>query len=107
MLKIDPETDAAVTELVSHGVEIVMSLNFGNRLYCGPAGRALPQLWEWNYDLPAPPTTPEALAAWTRYVEFMVKHFRGRVKHFEIWNEWNISCYWGANPSAEHYTARG
>ncbi len=105
VLKIDPETDAAVTELVSNGVEIVMSLNFGNRLYSGPAGRALPQLWEWNYDPPAPPTTPEALAAWTRYVEFMVQHFRGRVKHFEIWNEWNISCYWGAQPSVEHYLA--
>ena len=105
VLKIDPETDAAVTELVSHGVEIVMSLNFGNRLYSGPVGRALPQLWEWNYDMPAPPTTPEALAAWKRYVEFMVLHFRDRVTHFEIWNEWNISCYWGANPSAETYLA--
>ena len=105
VLKIDPVTDAAVTELVSHGVEIVMSLNFGNRLYSGPAGRALPQLWEWNYDLPAPPTTPEALAAWTRYVEFMVQRFRGRVKHFEIWNEWNISCYWGGVPNVEHYLA--
>ncbi len=65
----------------------------------------LPQLWAWNYDMPAPPTTPEALAAWTRYVEFMVKHFRDRVKHFEIWNEWNISCYWGDVPNLEHYLA--
>ena len=105
VLKIDPETDAAVTELASHGVNIVMSLNFGNRLYSGPASRAIPQLWEWNYDMPAPPTTPEALAAWTRYVEFMVTHFRDRVKHFEVWNEWNISCYWGAVPSVEHYLA--
>ena len=105
VLKIDPETDAAVTELTSHGVEMVMSLNFGNRLYCGPANRPLPQMWEWNYDLPAPPKTPEALAAWSRYVEFMVKHFRDRVKHFEVWNEWNISCYWGANPKLEDYLA--
>lgn len=105
VLKVDPETDAAVTELASNGVDIVMSLNFGNRLYCGPANRPLPQLWEWNYDLPAPPTTPEALAAWTRYVEFMVQHFRDRVHHFEIWNEWNISCYWGAKPSVAHYLA--
>lgn len=105
VLKIDPETDAAVTELTSHGVEMVMSLNFGNRLYCGPANRPLPQMWEWNYDLPAPPTTPEALAAWNRYVEFMVKHFRDRVRHFEVWNEWNISCYWGAHPKLEDYLA--
>jgi len=105
VLKIDPETDAAVTELVAHGVDIVMSLDFGNRLYSGPASRPIPQLWEWNYDMPAPPTTPEALAAWTRYVVFMVKHFRDRVKHFEIWNEWNISCYWGAPPRLGDYLA--
>ncbi len=105
VLKIDPATDAAVTELADQGVEIVMSLGYGNRLYSGPATRPVPQLWEWNYDMPAPPTTPEALAAWTRYVEFMVKHFRGRVRHFEIWNEWNISCYWGGAPSLEHYLA--
>ncbi len=105
VLRIDPETDAAVSELVANGVEVVMALGFGNRLYSGPASRPIPQLWEWNYDMPAPPTTPEALAAWTRYVEFMAAHFRDRVRHFEIWNEWNISCYWGAVPSVEHYLA--
>ncbi len=105
VLEIDPATDAAVTELATNGVNIVMALNFGNRLYCGPETRAVPQLWEWNYDMPAPPTTPEALAAWTRYVEFMVTHFRGRVRHFEVWNEWNIPCYWGAQPNVDHYLA--
>ncbi|MFV2070955.1 MAG: hypothetical protein ACC645_28645, partial [Pirellulales bacterium] len=105
VLQIDPETDAAVTELASHGIEIVMALNFGNRLYSGPATRAIPQLWEWNYDMPAPPITPEAISAWTRYVEFMVKHFRDRVQHFEIWNEWNITSYWGARPRIEDYLA--
>jgi hypothetical protein len=105
VLRVDPVADAAITELASHGVNIVMSLNFGNRLYSGPATRAIPQLWEWNYDMPAPPTTPEALAAWTRYVAFMAEHFRGRVKHFEIWNEWNISCYWGAEPKVSAYLA--
>ncbi|MBI5832654.1 MAG: discoidin domain-containing protein [Armatimonadetes bacterium] len=105
VLKVDPDTDAAITELAANGVEVVMALGFGNRLYSGPAERAVPQLWEWNYDLPAPPTTPEALAAWTRYVEYMVEHFRGRVKHFEVWNEWNIGCYWGGEPNLGHYLA--
>lgn len=105
VLEVDPVTDAAVTELAGHGVEVVMSLNFGNRLYSGPATRAIPQLWEWNYDMPAPPTTPEALAAWTRYVAFMAERFRDRVRHFEIWNEWNIACYWGAEPDVGHYLA--
>jgi len=105
VLEIDPVTDAAVTELATNGVQIVMALNFGNRLYSGPDSRSIPQLWEWNYDMPKPPTTPEALAAWGRYVEFMVKHFRGRVQHFEVWNEWNISCYWGDTPNLEHFLA--
>ncbi len=105
VLKIDPVTDAAVTELTTNGVQIIMSLNFGNRLYSGPDRRDFPQLWEWNYDMPKPPTTPEALEAWGRYVEFMVKHFRGRVHHFEVWNEWNISCYWGDTPNLEHFLA--
>jgi len=105
VLEIDPVTDAAVTELATNGVEIIMSLNFGNRLYSGPDNRSIPQLWEWNYDMPKPPTTPEALAAWGRYVEFMVKHFRGRVHHFEVWNEWNISCYWGDQPNLGHFLA--
>jgi hypothetical protein len=105
VLKIDPETDAAVTELAAHGIGIVMALDFGNRLYCGPAERTMPQLWEWNYDMPRPPTTPEAIAAWTRYVEFMARHFRDRVQYFEIWNEWNIACYWGETPNVEHYLA--
>ena len=103
VLRIDPVTDAAISDLASHGVEIVMALNFGNRIYSGPAERVIPQLWEWNYDMPAPPTTPEAIAAWKRYVEFMVKHFCDRVKHFEIWNEWNISCYWGAKPDVNQF----
>jgi hypothetical protein len=105
VLRIDPETDAAISELADHGINVVMALNFGNRLYSGPASRAMPQLWAWNYDMPAPPTSPEALAAWTRYVEFMVKHFRDRVRHFEVWNEWNISVCWGAAPNLERYLA--
>ena len=35
----------------------------------------------------------------------MADHFRDRVRHFEIWNEWNIDRYWGARPNLEHYRA--
>jgi len=106
VLAIDPEADAAITYLAEHGVDVVMALGFGNRLYtqADPA-RHLPQLWEWYYENPAPPVTPEALAAWGRYVRFMCRHFRDRVKVFEVWNEWNIAVYWGAAPNLEHYLA--
>jgi len=33
------------------------------------------------------PTTDEAIEGFANYCRFMVNHFRGRVKYFEIWNE--------------------
>ena len=35
----------------------------------------------------------------------MARHFRDRVKVFEIWNEWNIDVYWGAQANLDHYLA--
>jgi hypothetical protein len=46
--------------------------------------------------------TPEGVAAYVRYVRFVVKHFRGRVDQFEIWNEWNI----GGGGTPEQRSAR-
>jgi hypothetical protein len=103
-LEIDPEADSAITYLVRRGIDIDFVLAFGNRLYTMPDPvRRLPQLWEWYFENPRPPTTPEALEAWERYVRFVVRHFRGRVKVFEIWNEWNIPDYWGDQPDVGHY----
>ncbi len=105
VLAVDPEADAAITYLVERGVDIVLALGFGNRLYQGDPVRHLPQLWEWYYENPEPPTAPEALAAWGNYVRFMCRKYRDRVKVFEVWNEWNIPVYWGAEPNLEHYLA--
>lgn len=105
-LEVDYETDASITWLAENGIDTVIALGFGNRLYTqtDPA-RHLPQLWEWYYENPAPPTTPDALEAWGRYVRFMARHFRDRVKCFEIWNEWNGSLYFGGEASVERYVA--
>ena len=116
VLRVDPFTDQAITEFANQGINIIMCLNFGNRLYTmpdlmkgapvnDPRKRPFPQLWEWYYDLPAPPVTEEALKAWDRYIEFMAVKYRNRVKYFEIWNEWNISLYWGAEVNVDHYLA--
>jgi hypothetical protein len=48
-----------------------------------------------------PTRTPEATTAWLRYVGKLAEHFRGRVQHFEIWNEPNAKSFWqpeGAQP---------
>ena len=105
-LAVDPEADAAISYLVERGIDVVLALGFGNRHYtqADPA-RKLPQLWEWYYENPAPPTTPAALKAWARYVRFMARKYRDRIRVFEVWNEWNIGVYWGGKPSLEHYLA--
>ena len=47
----------------------------------------------------------EGIEAFSRYAAFVVQHFNGRVKYFEVWNEWNIGM--GTHPlqkrSAESY----
>ena len=101
---VDPEADAAITWLARHRIDTIMALGFGNRLHTqADQTRRLPQLWECYYENPAPPTTPEALAAWQRYVRFMALHFGSRVRYFEIWNEWNIAPYWGDKPDVQRY----
>ena len=103
-LIVDAEADSAISFLVDRGIDIYFVLAFGNRLYTQPdPSRKLPQLWEWYYENPKPPTTPEALEAWERFVRFSVKHFKDRVKVFEIWNEWNQWGYWGDIPDFAHY----
>lgn len=101
VLQVDPEADCAIDNLIENGVEIVMSLGFGNRLYTDSPERVLPQLHEWNYEMPKPPSSPEALKAWARYIEFMVKKYSDRIHIFEVWNEWNIGDYWGDEPDCD------
>lgn len=107
-LEVDSYADASIDYLLERGVNIIMCLAFGNRLYTqADSKRYLPQLWEWYYETPNPPTTPEALEAWARYVRFMVRRYGKRIKIFEIWNEWIWQCYWGGSVpgTAEQYAA--
>jgi polysaccharide biosynthesis protein PslG len=68
------DLDQLVTLTVQRGGRPLLILDYGNPLYDGGG-----QL-----------SSPEAIAAWSRYVRFVVKHFKGRVDQFEVWNEWNI-----------------
>ncbi|MHB1295956.1 MAG: discoidin domain-containing protein [Anaerolineae bacterium] len=105
VLDLDKDADDYITELVQNGVHVTMALGFGNRLYSGDPTRNVPQLWEWYYENPEPPTTPEALEGWARYIRYMAERFKDRVTDFEVWNEWNGSVYWGAQPNVEQYLA--
>ena len=68
------DLDQLVTNVSKRGGKPLLILNYGNRFYDG--GGLL--------------VTDEAIAAYARYVRFVVKHFAGRVDQFEVWNEWNI-----------------
>ena len=89
---IDPRADQAVTETVKKGANIIMGLSNGNWLYDAKAPRKNYVIRDWveqhSQRLPSLPTkSPEALQGFVNYTRFMVRHFRDRVKCFEIWNE--------------------
>ena len=64
-----------VDESLRRGIQPVLILCYGNKLYDGG-----------GY-----PLSGEAAEAYARFAEFVVAHFKGRVRQYEIWNEWNIA----------------
>ncbi len=107
-----PELDDYVNSLVENGVHIEIQLLYGNPLYTSPAGRTpqsvTPEPGSFHnpdrslYSVFWPPKTGEQIQAFTKYVAWMVNHFRGRVEYYEIWNEPNID-YWNPTPNPEEY----
>ena len=47
----------------------------------------------------------EHLDDWARYVEASVAHYGDKFPDIEIWNEQNLSYFWGGNPDPEKYVA--
>lgn len=41
------------------------------------------------YDNGDKPISEEAVTAYLKYVETVVTHFKGKVKYYQVWNEWN------------------
>jgi polysaccharide biosynthesis protein PslG len=65
-------------------VDREMALVASNKMTCGALLLGSPR---WN-TADKPGTLPaNNLAAWSRYVTETVKHLKGRVKYFEVWNE--------------------
>jgi hypothetical protein len=65
---------AYVDEAVRQGIEPLLILDYGNPFY----------------DKGDKPRSEEAVEAFTRYGEFVVRTFKGRVRRYEVWNEWDI-----------------
>ena len=94
-LEIDPRAEEAVAEAHDNGMSVILCLDKGNWLYHDP-----PRKTDWRRDRRRemmetyfdhqgwPHESDELMAGWLRYVEYMVRQFRGRVAYWEICNEW-------------------
>ena len=104
--------DDYVDSLVDNGVLIQVQLLYGNPMYTSPAGMlpdvSVPAPGSFHnpdrslYSVFWPPKTPEQIAAFNRYVAWMVGHFRGRISYWALWNEQDID-YWNPVPNSEEY----
>ena len=89
--------DAVVDRLLKIGIQPWFCVGFGNRLYMPEARFESAVGW-------VPTRTDEARCAWRRYVGALAEHFRGRVRHFEIWNEPQGESFWRPEqPGAPKY----
>jgi hypothetical protein len=76
-LSITAEQDALVTSLAENGITVTYLLNFWDKANH-------PQGWP---AIPSRFTTEEEIQRYLEYVRFIVGHFKGRVRYFELWNE--------------------
>jgi beta-glucosidase/6-phospho-beta-glucosidase/beta-galactosidase len=73
--------DAIVDNILARNMKPWMCVCYGNKLYGGQAE-------EYFGAVGCPPIhTEEQRTAWHNYCVALAKHYKGRVDHFEIWNE--------------------
>ena len=83
--------DHIVDWCLSHGIEPLLELSYGNPIYPGAGGAGLAD---------GIPNTPEGLKEWDRWVDFLANHFKGRVKEWAMWNEPDLKSRANNTPSA-------
>lgn len=79
--------DEFVNQALAAGIQPLLILDYGNPLYDGGDK----------------PRSPEAIGGFCRYAEFVVRHFKGRVKLYEVWNEWDGAIGSKTPGSADDY----
>lgn len=109
---IAPEVDDYVDSLIENGVKVQVQLMYGNAMYTSPSGKRpdeiTPKPGGFHNDDRSidsifwPPKTPDQIAAFLRYVKWMVNHFRGRIHYYALWNEQDIG-YWDPWGNPEEY----
>ncbi len=79
--------DAVVDSLLEIGIQPWFNLGYDNKLYFPEKPDEQSVGW-------APVFKPTQQEAWLRFVAQIARHFRDRVRHWEIWNEPNIPGFW-------------
>ena len=100
---VPEDADEALRSLLDNGVSIEAELQYSNPLYLEdksqrPDRVTLPPPGIGQDDVPVnpiflAPKTDEQIEAFLGYVRFMVGRYRGRINHWELWNEEN-GGYW-------------
>lgn len=109
---VSPEVDDYVDSLADNGVNIEIQLLYGNPMYTSVAGRLPDAITPAPgsahdpdrsiYSVFWPPKTPEQIQAFVNYARWVVNHFRGRVRYYEVWNEPSDE-FWNPMASADEY----
>jgi len=81
--------DAIVDACEKHGLRVIACLDSAPA-WARPAGS----------EAAAAPDDP---ALYGEFVATVVKRYRGRIQHYQIWSEPNLASAWGAQPSAVQY----
>ena len=96
-------TDIAFNTSLKYGIVPFVCLLGSNPLYCKEDNKTAQEKEIYGPALQPPVKDSVAFAAWLRFVEQVVMHFKGRIIYWEVWNEPNHPHYWGATPNGNDY----
>lgn len=80
--------DDVVDNLLKRGIQPWFNVGYGNPIYMGKVSNPTAVGYIPLY------YGEECVQAWRNYVRNLAEHFKGRVHHFEIWNEPEINPFW-------------
>jgi len=89
--------DHIVDALLAVGIQPWFNVGYGNRLYT--PGAPHPTAVGWT-----PVHEPAARAGWSAFTTALARHYHGRVRWYEVWNEPDIRPFWTPHePSPANY----
>ncbi|MGN0183011.1 MAG: hypothetical protein ACI4DP_11505, partial [Candidatus Ornithomonoglobus sp.] len=89
-----PDSSAAYTSAVEmRDMNYMLILDYGNALYdTDSSGSSM-----------VAPHTDAGLEAWGNYCRYMAQQYKGYIKTFEVWNEYNLTDFNPTNENEENY----